>query len=882
MTWFSSFGMGQHIREYLTLCAGVGALLFGVAAHAAIPASERATLVNLYAYTDGGHWDPDHRTGWNGPPGTECNWYGITCDGSGSTVTAMDLSGAGLYGRLPDLSALKNVESLDFHQTATSGIGAVNEIFGPLPELSALTKLRVFYANNMYALEGDIPALTELTNLVEFKVFNCQLSGSIPPLSGLTHLTTFDVHNNRMAGEIPALTGLTSLVNFTVYGNHLTGPLPDLTGLTDLQTFHVGGNQLTGGLPDLGGLQNLNSFDVGGNLLDGHIETLSNLPNLQEYSAGGNFLTGGIPSLENLPNLQIFLVDGNYLDGSIPDLSNLPQIQSFVVAYNHLTGSLPATPPSLVSAATNLTGGAGLCPNLLTPASNPPSAIDLNWNAATVMTPWSQDCSPNPLWKTTLGVDSNPNPSRFGQTVTFTARVFGMNPTGTVTFTTRPEAPNNTQATTLCIVPLAGSVASCTVDNFAGDTSNVVIAAYSGDANNAPADNIIGYIFGNVLISTIDQLVSAVVDETTTADTAQTGQPVDLEATITGGSDGDTVTFYDGQFLPLCAGVPISTFLSKHVAHCIAQFSTVGPHSLMAKSDRGGSTSQPLIENIVAPTAFDADQFALTGSWFNPPTSGQGLELMVYPDLNGPGSAFLFGGWFTDDASSHLQWVTLQGNAASSHGSSYTLGIGLNTGGNFNALPTTATVADGTATLTFYDCTHAAMTYQFNDGRSGTIPYVRLTPPAACSSAMPAVAPSPVPAMYNDALHSGAWFDPATSGQGLLVDIVPSISTFFAAWYTYVPQSEGLSGLAGLRWLTLQASYTPGNLSLHDVPIISTSGGVFNAPTPVTNVQVGKADITFNSCTSMTLKYVFDQGEFNGLTGTINERFLGPVPNGCQ
>ena len=49
------------------------------------------------------------------------------------------------------------------------------------------------------------------------------------------------------------------------------------------------------------------------------------------------------------------------------------------------------------------------------------------------------------------------------------------------------------------------------------------------------------------------------------------------------------------------------------------------------------------------PPLVNPDEHGLTGSWFNPATSGQGFEIEVFPDLIGTGQRFLFGGWFTYD-----------------------------------------------------------------------------------------------------------------------------------------------------------------------------------------------------------------------------------------
>ena len=66
-------------------------------AHAAIPAIESAALIALYDSTDGDNWS--NNTGWNGAPGTECSWFGVTC--AGDSVTMLSLHGNQLTGHIP-------------------------------------------------------------------------------------------------------------------------------------------------------------------------------------------------------------------------------------------------------------------------------------------------------------------------------------------------------------------------------------------------------------------------------------------------------------------------------------------------------------------------------------------------------------------------------------------------------------------------------------------------------------------------------------------------------------------------------------------------------------------------------------------------------------
>jgi hypothetical protein len=260
-----------------------------------IPASERAVLIDLYNSTNGANWNDN--TGWLGAVGTECSWYGVSCDATGSNVTQIYLGG--------------------------------NNLVGTIPSLSGLTALQTFWVG------GN------------------QLTGTIPSLSGLTALQTFYVSYNQLTGSIPSLSGLTALQHFSVGNNQLTGTIPSLSGLTALQNFYVGANQLTGAIPSLSGLTALQYFDVYNNQLTGTISSLSGLTALQEFDVDGNQLTGAIPSLSGLTALQQFVVSNNQLTGPVPATPS-----SLLPGYSNLcTNSLVSSGNSTIDAAWNTATG---------------------------------------------------------------------------------------------------------------------------------------------------------------------------------------------------------------------------------------------------------------------------------------------------------------------------------------------------------------------------------------------------------------------------------------------------------------------------------------------------------------------------------------------
>ena len=128
-----------------------------------------------------------------------------------------------------------------------------------------------------------------------------------------------------------------------------------------------------------------------------------------------------------------------------------------------------------------------------------------------------------------------------------------------------------------------------------------------------------------------------------------------------------------------------------------------------------GSASPAQIANAPA-QGFDARQ---SGSWFDPDTSGQGLQITVIPAGNGF-DGLLFAPWFTFDPSGHADdpqhqhWFTLQGSLAhASNGVAADLPILRTIGAELDAYATGDTFVVGHATLTMLGCDRARLDYRF-------------------------------------------------------------------------------------------------------------------------------------------------------------------------
>lgn len=302
------------IRQRLLPLVAVAALGPVGDAMAAIPARERNALVALYNSTNGPAWMD--KGGWLGAPGTECTWYGVTCDAGGTTVLALNLWGAGLSGPLPaQLGNLSNLRDLQLGE---------NSLRGPIPlELANLSALEGLHLGSDVGLPPIGPCMTQLT-------------GSIPPqLGNLVHLKYLSLSCNKLSGSIPAQLGnLPNLVGLGLSGNLLTGRIPPALGsLRTLQSLELAYNQLSGPIPaQFGNLSALTRLELNWNQLSGVIP----------------------PELSHLSNLRTLLLDSNQLIGSVPpQLVNLWSLQYAKLWWN----ALHAEDPTLI-AFLDMRGGA--------------------------------------------------------------------------------------------------------------------------------------------------------------------------------------------------------------------------------------------------------------------------------------------------------------------------------------------------------------------------------------------------------------------------------------------------------------------------------------------------------------------------------------------
>ncbi len=96
---------------------------------------------------------------------------------------------------------------------------------------------------------------------------------------------------------------------------------------------------------------------------------------------------------------------------------------------------------------------------------------------------------------------------------------------------------------------------------------------------------------------------------------------------------------------------------------------------------------------------------------------------------------------------------------------------------------------------------------------------------------------------------SGVWYDPATSGQGVYLDISPQANVLAGGWFTWTDTRGEID------WMTLQGGFQGDVATL---TIYRSSGGKFNDPAEVMTISIGIAELRFLSCTEAELSFKFD------------------------
>lgn len=133
---------------------------------------ERNALKEFYDGAKGQEWTSS--TLWLDNYESHCSWYGVTCDGTNTHTTALELNSNGLSGTLS--KSIVNLTRLTRLNLAD------NDIKGTIPSEIALLPNLSYLRLSFNAFIGNETSFGSLKNLEVIQLNGNRLSGTIPPL----------------------------------------------------------------------------------------------------------------------------------------------------------------------------------------------------------------------------------------------------------------------------------------------------------------------------------------------------------------------------------------------------------------------------------------------------------------------------------------------------------------------------------------------------------------------------------------------------------------------------------------------------------------------------------------------------------------------------
>jgi immune inhibitor A len=278
----------------------------------------------------------------------------------------------------------------------------------------------------------------------------------------------------------------------------------------------------------------------------------------------------------------------------------------------------------------------------------------------------------------------------------------------------------------------------------------------------------------------------------------------------------------------------------------------------------------------------------LNDAWYYQVTTGQGFFITVFPQLG-----YVSLSWFTYDTARPAAGVTANLgepghrwlNAVGPYsGSQAVLDVSYASGGLFDSPTPVGEISDGTIILNFSDCDNGTVQYDIPSiGQQGTVPIQRVVSDnvTLCETLSQQAVTQQSSYLHNagdpetpqsgdaiaktDALAiaamnpglNDAWYYPVTTGQGFFINVFPVLGYVTLSWFTYDTDRppEGVTanlGEPGHRWLNALGQIN-GNQAVMNVSY--ASGGLFDSPEPVEEINDGTITLTFTDCNTGTVEY---------------------------
>lgn len=136
--------------------------------------------------------------------------------------------------------------------------------------------------------------------------------------------------------------------------------------------------------------------------------------------------------------------------------------------------------------------------------------------------------------------------------------------------------------------------------------------------------------------------------------------------------------------------------------------------------------------------------------------------------------------------------------------------------------------------------------------------------------------------------HSGLWYDPQITGQGLMLDVEAATQRWFAAWFSFQTALQAAAapsrpGHEDLRWYSMLGQGSPQAGMPVDAILYATANGRFDGGTPQTSVR-GETRLRAIDCNTLEFQYRIEPalaGRGIAEIGARRLQRLGPPPASC-
>ncbi|MGY6555448.1 MAG: hypothetical protein ACXIUM_13105 [Wenzhouxiangella sp.] len=126
---------------------------------------------------------------------------------------------------------------------------------------------------------------------------------------------------------------------------------------------------------------------------------------------------------------------------------------------------------------------------------------------------------------------------------------------------------------------------------------------------------------------------------------------------------------------------------------------------------------------------------------------------------------------------------------------------------------------------------------------------------------------------------AGAWFNPATTGQGWFIDVLDGVNKIFGAWFTF--DQWPASDASGLRWYTMLGDL-PGPDGVASLDLFGNTCGSFDAGPPTSAQLMGRVTMWLNPAggLQMALQWLREPGtEWEEVRDTVLlDLIAGQIP----